>query len=250
MSLRIGFDLDGVLADLESAYREHEERLFGARERADEVPDAPEAEGTEEDEEEDEKAGKEKEDEGAARLSAKDRKRRLKEARRRAAIIWHAIQATDDFWTTLKPLEEGVVKRLAEAAARHRWHVFFITQRPETSGDTAQRQTQRWLAAQGFDLPSVIVLSGSRGKLADALALDVLVDDTPKNCVDVMSDSHAKVVLVDRSGDAGVADNARKLGVAVFRTTGEALDALEQTTIARGNPTMFARLARKIGWSA
>ena len=45
---------------------------------------------------------------------------------------------------------------------RHRWEVFFITQRPATEGQTVQRQTQRWLVEQGFDLPSVLVISGSR----------------------------------------------------------------------------------------
>lgn len=42
---------------------------------------------------------------------------------------------------------------------RHPWEVFFITQRPATEGETVQRQTQKWLVQQGFDLPSVIVIT-------------------------------------------------------------------------------------------
>ena len=88
---------------------------------------------------------------------------------------------------------------------RHRWEVFFITQRPFTDGETVQRQTQRWLVAQGFDLPSVLVLRGSRGAAAAALGLDYHVDDRPQNCVDVdrrfqsQNDSHR--LRVEHGGD-------------------------------------------------
>ena len=81
---------------------------------------------------------------------------------------------------------------------QHRWEVFFITQRPATDGDTVQRQTQRWLVEQGFDLPSVLVIAGSRGAAAAALRLDYHVDDSPQNCLDVMAAASAKAVLSRR----------------------------------------------------
>ncbi len=60
---------------------------------------------------------------------------------------------------SLQPTEPGAVRRVHELMMRHRWEVFFITQRPATDGDTVQRQTQRWLVEQGFDLPSVLVIA-------------------------------------------------------------------------------------------
>ena len=83
-----------------------------------------------------------------------------------------------DFWTTLQPLDPGAVRRIHELMIRYRWEVFFITQRPATEGQTVQRQTQRWLVEQGFDLPSVLVISGSRGAAAGALRLNYHVDDS------------------------------------------------------------------------
>ena len=56
----------------------------------------------------------------------------------------------------------------------------FITQRPGTAGATVQRQTQRWLVHHGFDMPSVLVIAGSRGAAANALRLTHLIDDTPR----------------------------------------------------------------------
>jgi excinuclease UvrABC nuclease subunit len=93
--------------------------------------------------------------------------------------------------------------------ARYHWHVFFVTQRPDSAGETTQRQTERWLIQQGFELPTVVVMDGSRGRLADVLQLDVLVDDTRKHSVDVIAESKTKPMLVVRSGDAGTTTRPR-----------------------------------------
>jgi phosphoglycolate phosphatase-like HAD superfamily hydrolase len=244
MTLRIGFDMDGVLADLATAYTDVERRLFG--DASEDAPGSPDPAAQVEDLGHQEST--QAEDQGHQDMSAKEARRRLREERRRRTVVWHAIETTNGFWTTLAPLEPDVVRRIAGAAARHRWEVFFVTQRPETDGQTAQRQTQQWLAVHGFDLPSVIVTRGGRGTLARALHLDYLVDDTAQNCVDVVSDSKARALLVDRTGDPRTADNARKLGIAVVASAGEALDVLERAAAAHGNPTLFSRLAEKMGW--
>ncbi len=270
MTLRIAFDMDGVLADLATAYTDVERRLFGdASAHAPESPDPDQVARVSDLETQVEDLGHPKaedpghpkaedpghpkaEDPGHPKAEdpghPKMPRRRPREESRRRSIVWHAIETTNGFWTTLAPLEPDVVRRIAGAAARHRWEVFFVTQRPETDGQTAQRQTQQWLAVHGFDLPSVIVTRGGRGTLARALHLDYLVDDTAQNCVDVVSDSKARALLVDRTGDPRTADNARRLGIAVVASASDALDVLERAAAARGNPTLFERLAEKIGW--
>ena len=85
--------------------------------------------------------------------------------------------------------------RLAVTVAVQGWEILFLTRRPDTAGDTVQVQSQRWLRAHGFELPSVYVVSESRGKIAASLSLDVVIDDRPDNCVDVSADSSAKPVL-------------------------------------------------------
>ena len=40
-----------------------------------------------------------------------------------------------------------------------------------------QKQTQAWLRRHGYDCPSVYTTRGSRGAIAAALTLDVVVDD-------------------------------------------------------------------------
>jgi hypothetical protein len=234
--LRIGFDMDGVLADFASAYRQYEARLFG------EV-DIPSGGGDPEDE-----AIEEAEANADPVRGSGQRIAHPSELRRRHDAVWQAIERTPDFWTTLKPLESGAVRRIHTLMLRHKWEVFFITQRPWTEGDTVQRQTQRWLVNEGFDLPSVLVIPGSRGAAAGALRLDYHVDDSPRNCIDVKSASGAKPLLIVDPADEVAALSARKLGIGTAESISQCLDILDQATLARTQPTLLHRLATLVGW--
>ena len=93
-------------------------------------------------------------------------------------------------------MEPGAVAYLAAIAAERRWDVLFVTTRPASAGDTTQVQSQRWLETHGFPRPSVYVVKGSRGKIAEALQLDAVIDDRPENCLDVVVESTARAILV------------------------------------------------------
>jgi phosphoglycolate phosphatase-like HAD superfamily hydrolase len=229
MPLRIAFDLDGTLADFESAFRRFAQDLSGSEEAKAGAAE-PEAREAEE------------------RTLAAQRNPTPQERRRRLDDIWDAIEGTSDFWATLKPIEPDAVRRIRKMAEQHRWEIFFITRRPATAGETVQRQTQRWLIEQGFDMPSVIVLSGARGRLAAALQLDYLVDDSPKNGLDVIADSSARVLLVLRDPNETTDASARRLGLGIVRSIHEALDILDHATEATTHPTILAKLARLVGW--
>ena len=226
MALKIGFDMDGVVADFGSAFRAVETRLFGSA--------GPTHAG---------EPGEEEERPGAASevSSARDE-------RRRREAVWREIRATPDFWTTLRPIREDAVKRIHQMTLTYRWEVVFITQRPATAGDTVQRQTQRWLVAQGFDLPSVLVIAGSRGAAAGALRLDYHVDDLAQNCVDVLSDSRARPILIAPPGDDATARSARNLGIGVASSIDECLHILSEASASHRDPGLIARLAALVGW--
>jgi FMN phosphatase YigB (HAD superfamily) len=238
-ALRIAFDMDGTLADLSSAYAEVEERLFGAADEEAKHP-APEVR-------EQEQQGAPAADNGEPE-PREDRRRATRMRTRSRDQVWKAIEATPNFWTTLKPLEEGAVQRLYQLTGELNWEVFFITQRPATAGGTVQWQTHKWLVEQGFNTPSVIPLSGGRGRAAAALRLDYLIDDTPQNCVDVLSDSSTRAILLVDADDPVAARSARRLGIGVVPSVHEALDLLVQATSARDNPTLFEKLRKIVGW--
>ena len=228
MSLRIAFDLDGVLADLESLYRRIVDDLF------DEVPaSAAPAERSAE--------------EAAPGLADRDQPTvALVLSAWQENKVWQEIEEAENFWMSLEPHEPGVLARIQDLATRHRWEVFFVTDRPATAGETVQRQTQRWLIAHGFELPSVMVMTGPRGRLARALTLDYLIDDSPRHCADVVSESEAKAVLVLRQSDPTAVRGAREMGFEVTPTVAAALDLLERAQEENTQPGLWKKLTDTI----
>ena len=142
------------------------------------------------------------------------------------AAVWRELSSTPNFWETLSEIEPGMIKRLAALTEERRWEVLFITSRPRAQGRTVQRQSQRWLEKMGFPLPSTYVVHGSRGLIAKALQIDVVVDDRPENCLDVSLESEAGSILVWRGGRESVPASVRRMGIAVVPTVVECLEAL------------------------
>lgn len=144
----------------------------------------------------------------------------------RQRVLWGVVRATDRFWESLDEIEPGAVARLAAVAAARRWEVIFLTRRPSTAGPTAQVQTQRWLEAKGFPLPSVYAVDDSRGPIAAALALDVVVDEVPEDCLDVAARSKATAIALFRNRERAVPPAFARLGIHVVHSLDECLNLL------------------------
>jgi hypothetical protein len=231
--MRIGFDLDGVLADLHTPFVQMAVRLFPTLDARvvstadigasppDETHEPPtEAPGPPPD---------------------------VVLNREQLDAVWRALTNTTDFWEGLKEIEAGAIDRLAKLADARRWEVMFLTSRPASAGRTVQRQSQRWLERQGFPLPSVYVVHSSRGRIADALELDVVIDDRPENCLDIVLESKAGAVLVWRGPQASVPASAKRLGIAVVGTVDECLDALVRAQESDVEGGLIDRLRRLFG---
>jgi hypothetical protein len=244
--LKIAFDLDGVLADMETELARQAEILFGEamtrrlQERAaaaDEQPHPAAPEGAKEPT----PAAADKADSAPALVS-------LQMTTRQQRRLWSHVERIENFWESLHEIEPGSIAKLATLASDRRWEIIFLTKRPETAGSTAQLQTQRWLASKGFLLPSVFVVQGSRGKIADALGLDLVVDDRPENCLDVVVDSRARAILVWREDDRQLPAAARRLGIGIVKSVDECLDILTQIDAQPGEqPGVVSRVMRLLG---
>jgi hypothetical protein len=251
--LRIAFDLDGVLADMESELVRLAEILFGEtltrrpQERPAESDDATAAVAAESRDASTEsaagaEAGAESAIENVAPLL------RLKMTSRQQRKLWQHVETIENFWETLEELEPGVIARLATLAVERRWEIIFLTKRPQTVGSTAQVQTQRWLTSKGFPLPSVFVVQGSRGRVAASLDLQIVVDDRPENCLDVVVDSQARAILVWRDEEKHLPAATRRLGIGVVKTTDECLDLLSEIdSPASQRAGLFDRVRRLLG---
>ena len=151
--------------------------------------------------------------------------------------LWRHVESIENFWETLSEIETGGVADLARLASGRRWEIIFLTKRPETAGRTAQVQSQRWLESKGFTLPSVYVVHGSRGRIADALGLDIVVDDRPENCLDVVGDSRSRAILVWREDEKQLPPAAKRLGIGVVKSLADCLSILTQVDSADDGPS-------------
>jgi hypothetical protein len=212
MSLRIGFDIDGVIADFRTAFRS----TAGQCLRRD-IPDAP--------------AGAD----GRDALAPADIER-----------VWQFIARESNWWMHVQAFEPAELARLYSLARAARWEVFFLTKRPRSGGDSVQFQTQWWLEQHGFYLPSVITVPGSRGELANALRLDLVIDDQFVNCAEVIAGSGAKAMLMLRQPDAALQQHASERGIGVVKSLAEAIPVLER--LHNLVPARRGRLLRLVDW--
>jgi hypothetical protein len=232
MALRIGFDLDGVLADMDQAIVREATTLFGSTlaRTAHEGPASMGDLGPEE-------IANDAPVRNEMQLTARQRRQ-----------LWRHLRSIDNFWESLDEIEPGSVARLARMAENRRWEIIFLTRRPAASGRTSQIQSQRWLEKRGFPLPSVFVVTASRGLIATALTLDIVVDDTPENCVDVASDSKARTIAIFRNQETPPPIFSQ-MGIHVVNSTAQCLDLLVQidSSLAQPQPGRLQRVMRTLG---
>ncbi len=206
--LRLGIDVDGVVADFQSAFRTLAERELG--------------------------------------IAAKDVESELTKAD--VDRLWKVVADSPNWWVTLPAYEPDQVNRLYAEARRGRWEVFFLTSRPASAGDAVQLQTQVWLERLGFFLPSVLTTpAGARGEVARSLRLDLAIDDRLINCMEIISASNAKALLVARgAAEEKFREGAEARGIGVVTTLAQCLDAVER--LQELLSTRRGRLVRLSDW--
>jgi hypothetical protein len=193
--LRVGFDLDGVVADFRTAFLDVASKLLGHE--AIQRPSSPMPD--------------------LDAVSVADAKK-----------VWQVITATPNWWLELAPYEPTQIARLYQLARRYRWEVSFLTSRIPTAGDSVQFQSQAWLEAFGYYMPAVVTVPGSRGEVANALRLDLIIDDQLLNCLEVVGASQCKAILILRVGDTALERQATDRGIGVVHRLEEAMEVLLQ----------------------
>jgi deoxypyrimidine-specific 5' nucleotidase type C protein (NT5C) len=191
MALRLGIDIDGVLADFRNAFRETARECLRREVLSDALSDNT--------------------------LSHVDIDR-----------VWNHIARRPNWWMTLRAYEPAAIANLYALARSNRWEVCFLTKRPASAGDSVQFQTQWWLEQQGFYLPAVITVPGSRGDLANALRLDLAIDDQFVNCAEIIGAGPTKALLMLRDPNPTMQRHAVDRGVGVVATLAETLPILQQ----------------------
>src|SRR5919206_5283110 len=114
MSLRVAFDLDGTIADMEDALQRVAEQLFGPnvalRPAGSEHLDAP--------------ASVDDVGDDTTKVESREKKQVL--SGRQLRQVWERVAGTENFWGTLEEIEPGSVARIAALSNEHRLEVIFL----------------------------------------------------------------------------------------------------------------------------
>jgi 5'(3')-deoxyribonucleotidase len=151
---KIGFDLDGVVADFNQSFIKRLEKVSGKTSTLPHTEEPPcWAYPT--------AIGFSEEDERAA---------------------WNSVKNDPGFWLTLDPLFEAQQALSVLSTMYNVGHeVYFMTTR---MGVHPHLQSMTWLELNGFPNASVLI-SSNKGPVAQGLALTHFIDDKPENCFDV-----------------------------------------------------------------
>jgi uncharacterized HAD superfamily protein len=150
--VKIGVDVDGVLADFVSAHRQISRELFGKPENPDTLPT----------------------DWNLSNYGLTDAE---------FDAVWERIKATRNFWMSLKPEPHAGFLEMDELEQQH--ELYFITSRVPTKGWSVAQQTSMWLDKNYQLFRPIVIPSGEKGLLVKALKIDAFIDDNWKNCVDI-----------------------------------------------------------------
>lgn len=150
--------------------------------------------------------------------------------------VWSEIKRSEEFWLNLEPLPDVATLRMLLPDLVRYHDLYFITNR---FGPDVKWQTEQWLLMHLVDASNVecgftptVLVSGEKGLCAQALGLDVYVDDYGVNANDVVVRTtppatpvgtlpRTRTYLLERSYNADVKVDAR---VRVVKTLGEMFD--------------------------
>lgn len=153
--MRIGIDVDGVLANFTQGYATVIRTLSGRDLLTEEMIKRPPSWYWDRD------AGYTKAEETAA---------------------WDYINASPTFWSNLQPFQPAI-NAIHRLGLNH--DVYFITTR---SGQFPKHQTENFLGPL-LDYPPTVLVSATKGPLAVGLGLEAFLDDRDKNIWEVMEAS-------------------------------------------------------------
>jgi hypothetical protein len=201
--LIIGCDVDGVLADFNTAYRQRLINVTG-RELI-----APFVDGHE----------------PSVWNYATDEYGYTKEE---DSAVWKSIIADRYFWGDLCEYPRAVMF-LSNLRYVENDGVYFITTRP---GLRVKRQTEEWLHNRCVSNPTVLIAKNAdaKGMLAAGLGLTHFIDDRPENCLAVKTQSpHTDVYLLDHKYNRWACDDVRYTDTTRIHSLDDFLAALNGT---------------------
>jgi len=97
---------------------------------------------------------------------------------------WAHIKGNPGFWATLGTLPDINTWLLWLKTAGSKHDIYFITDRP---GAGAKYWTERWFNRYGYDNATILISRNGKGAIVAALDLELYIDDKVENILDVQT---------------------------------------------------------------
>lgn len=104
-------------------------------------------------------------------------------------------------------VKEGVsivMKRIRESGNK----IYLITSRRERADGIIRKITEDWLKKNEIPFDGLYIDIKEKYDLVNELKIDIFVDDSYKNCMDVMQNCNAKIYMVENKFNKNIIDNS------------------------------------------
>lgn len=103
----------------------------------------------------------------------------------------------------LKKFVKHTLKKMKERGDK----IYIITSRRKRENDIVEKMTRKTLEKYNIKVDDIIINAKSKSQIANDLNIDIFVDDSYLNCLDVYNNTNAKVYMLQTQFNKGIIDN-------------------------------------------
>ena len=102
----------------------------------------------------------------------------------------------------IKPFVEETINKLK----KEKNEVYIITARRKREGEIVEKITNEWLKDNGILYDELFINIKEKSKIVNQLKIDIFIDDSYENCIDVKTNTDAKVYMLSTKYNTGILD--------------------------------------------
>ncbi len=102
----------------------------------------------------------------------------------------------------IKPFVKEIINKLKE----EKNEVYIITARRKREGEIVEKITNEWLKNNGILYDDLFINIKEKSKIVNQLKIDIFIDDSYENCIDVKTNTNAKVYMLSTKYNTGILD--------------------------------------------
>ena len=102
----------------------------------------------------------------------------------------------------IKPFVKETINKLK----KEKNEVYIITARRKREGEIVEKITNEWLKDNGILYDELFINIKEKSKIVNQLKIDIFIDDSYENCIDVKTNTDAKVYMLSTRYNTGILD--------------------------------------------